>query len=670
MMTNINQIAVIGAGTMGSAIAQHFLMKGLSVQLLDQDRTAMNRGCEQICASMNEARSRGIISTEQSAQMLDRLKSTEDYGALMGVDLVVEAIFENLQAKQELFQRLESQVSESCILASNTSSFQIGDLQQVMRHPQRLLGVHYFYHAAKNKLVEIIPGAATDPALVEQMTEFYSACGKTPIVVADAPGFAINRFFVPWLNEAVRLYQEGHGAIPEIDQVAQETFGIAMGPFALMNATGVPIAMHAAQGLAAKLGPYYAPAERLIEQVASEQDWNLEPTATNESSDPIQIRERLLAAAIGVACQLVSEGVADATSVDLGARAGLRWPQGPFELMNQIGIAETRAMVSDLFGRWDLPMPRLPFAKQDPKPVRFDWVQAIRVQGTGLIVFNLPDRMNALSEPVMDQLGDCFAELEADTTIRTVYFAGKGKAFVAGADIKFFLDAINSEDLERILRFTATGQKILQRISTSDKTTVAYLDGLTLGGGLELALACDFRIGTDQALLGFPETGIGIYPGLGGTQRTPRLIGKNLAKLLIATGQILDAATARQYGLLDLIIDPVPRLSDLAAINLKRCHRLSVHAPAVANAFAGFDGELSDAWLQQSQVKPYEKVLRRKAPIALRTAVSLIDRGESLPLDQALALELDGLREIFSTQDARAGLDSVLSHQRPQFTGH
>jgi enoyl-CoA hydratase/3-hydroxyacyl-CoA dehydrogenase len=669
-MTNIKNIAVIGAGTMGSAIAQHFLIKGMSVHLLDQDRASMDRGCDQIFASMDEAKSRGIINTEQAAQMFECLTLTEDVSVLAGDDLVVEAIFEDLQAKQELFKSLEDTVSQHCILASNTSSLQISDLQQGLRHPQRMVGVHYFYHAAKNKLVEIVPGSSTDPALVDRLLAFYNACGKTPIVVADTPGFAVNRFFVPWLNEAVRLYQEGLGSIPLIDQVARETFGVGMGPFALMNATGVPIAMHAADGLAAKLGKFYAPAERLIDQVDSSMDWDLDGSSSEKPGDTEQVRQRLLGASIGVACQLVSEGVADATSVDLGARVGLRWPKGPFEMLNEIGVSESRAMVTALFEHWNLPLPAVPFADDELKPVRFDWVQASKHQNTGLIVFNLPDRMNALGEIVMEQLSDCFADLEADSEIQNIYFAGKGKAFVAGADIKFFLDAIDSSDLDRIVRFTEAGQQILQRISASEKTTVAYLDGLTIGGGLELALACDYRIGTNQALLGYPETGIGIYPGLGGTQRTPRLIGKNLAKLLIATGKIIDATTARQFGLLDLLIEPVQRLSDLAEINLKRCHPLSAREPSAAEAFADFDGELSEDWLLRPEVRPFEKSLRRKAPIALRTAVALIDRGASLPLDQALELELEGLLEIFSTQDARAGLDSVLSHKPPHFTGH
>ncbi len=661
-MRKIEKIGVIGAGTMGSAIAQHFLMKGLPVTLLDQTEESCARGREIISGSLGEAQKRRIISEEQFEQIMSNLTCSTDQATLADADLVVEAVFEDLKVKQDLFARLEQVIRLDCILASNTSSFLIGDIAEGAKHPERIVGVHYFYHAAKNKLVEVIPGPQTEGSLIDDLVNFYAFHGKIPIIVKDAPGFAINRFFVPWLNEGARLLEEGFGSIKYIDEVARAVFGIGMGPFALMNATGVPIAMHAADGLAGKLGDFYKPSQILCDQVASGTLWDEgDTTLLNEgTNDEDVITSRLIAAALGVAAQMVGEGVVDATSTDLGTRAGLRWPVGPFELMNNIGVDKAAAMVKGLFSSWEMPMPD--FAFNSNEPVTLDWVESAVNGDSGFVIFNLPDRMNALGELVVSQLDQCFRKLDQNADINKIFFLGRGKAFVAGADIKFFLDGLAAGDINRIQKFTEFGQEVLNRIAASDKTTIAFVDGLTLGGGLELALSCDYRVGTKNTVMAFPETGIGIYPGLGGTQRSSRLIGKGLAKFLVATGQFLNGAKACEYGLVDQLIEPLFDPFDLSDIDLGTPQAGKQDQAELENLFADFDGGFGPD-------HPYAKTLSRKAPIALKTAMKLMDDGATLSLEEGLKLELAGLNEIFATADAEQGLNSVVKGFKPEFKG-
>ena len=670
-MKPITTVGVVGAGTMGSAIAQHFAMKGLSVILVDQKQEFVERGIGYIRESLGEALQRGLIDQATFEQIVGRLQCSTEQAALAEADLVVEAIFENLEVKKSLFAELEKVVSAECILASNTSSFLISEIAAELKTPERVVGVHYFYHAAKNKLVELIPGAKSSPEIVAALENFYSYCDKTPILVKDAPGFAVNRFFVPWLNEAARLYEEGCGSIAFIDQVACKVFGVGMGPFALMNATGVPIAMHAADGLASELGAFYAPAKILCRQVEAKQDWNLEDTAhLNNGSDQADVvTTRLVGASLGVAAQMVSEGVVDATATDLGARAGLRWPVGPFELLEKMGTAKVKAMVEKVFSNWDLPLPTCLADGAHAGSLQLNWVTSEIIGDAGFIVFNLPDRMNPLGEQVMSQLDACVDELNARRDISKIFFHGKGKAFIAGADIKFFVDAMAAGDLERIQSFTEFGQQVLNKISASGKTTYAYLDGLALGGGLELALACDYRIGTRKSTLAFPETGIGIYPGLGGTQRTSRLIGVARAKQLIATGQFINAKRAYTYGLIDAVIEPLLDWRDLAAFSLDKAQAGLEEATAEELAFAEFNGELDHPLLTRAGSEKLAKTLSRKAPVALKVAMNLIDRGSDLELQEALQLELDGLKAIFATQDAQSGLSSILTGQKPNYIG-
>ena len=669
-MREFRTVAVVGAGTMGSAIAQHFLMKGLTVRLADAAAEGLARGQRLIEASLDEALARRLLDAPTRAATLARLHPTLALADLIDADLVVEAVFEDLALKRELLGQLENIVAPDCVLATNTSSFQVSDIAAALAHPQRLFGTHYFYHAAKNKLIELIPGERSDPELLRELEGFYAELGKTPILTADAPGFAVNRFFVPWLNEAVRLYEEGLGSMPGIDAVARATFGVGMGPFALMNATGVPIARHAAAGLAARLGPFYAPAKTLCQQVERGGDWDLDDdrVAAGGAEQPEAIRRRLLAAALGCAAALVSEGVCDATATDLGARTGLRWPRGPFELIAALGRDVVAGMVGELFAAWNLPLPAMPFAQAGE--LTLAWVQ-VEVHGnTGLIVFNLPDRMNALGEAVMGQLEAAWARLEDDPTVLRVFFCGRGKAFVAGADIRFFLDAIDAGDLDRIQAFTERGQRLLGRIEAAAKPTCAFLDGLALGGGLELALACRYRLGTRNTLIALPETGIGIYPGLGGTQRSSRLLGPGVAKFLIATGHRIDDARALQLGLIDAVIDPLRHLRELAALPLPAPQAGRRPQPELEQAFADYRGDLDATTLARPELAPFARELSRKAPLALATAMRLVDEGMALDLTAGLALELAGLKTIFASDDARTGLASVLDANRPQYLGH
>ncbi len=657
------KIGVIGAGTMGAAIAQHFVMKGLDVTLLDVKPEYVERGKAIIAKSLEEAEKRRVIHEGEKEKILERLSVSTEMKDLKGCGLVVEAVFEDFDVKKKLFGELERHVSPECILATNTSSFSVSDLAATLQKPERFVGVHYFYHAAKNKLVELVRGEKTDPALIAHLEDFYRHYDKLPIVVKDAAGFAVNRFFVPWLNEAVRLYEEKAGTPAFIDEVARDVFNIGMGPFALMNATGVPIACHAAEGLAKKFGAFYSPAELLKKQTAAGKPWDM-GASSGEKNDKVKIKDRLLAASLGVAAQMASEGVATPTATDLGARVGLRWAMGPFEMINALGIKEAKRITAALFGKWNLPMPALLEKAAGKIPLEH---VASRISGTaGFIEFNRPDAMNALNEEVMAQLLQKFSELDANPAIKKIFFLGTGKAFVAGADIKFFLDNIAQKRLDRIYDFTAFGQSVFNRIAASKKTTIAYLDGLTLGGGLELALACNHRIGTERTVIAFPETGIGIYPGLGGTQRAPRLLGKGLAKFLIATGKMINAGTAKSYGVIDVVIDRVRQPDELEAVKLTSC-KCANDLPE--QQFSTFAGDMTPEIMQSEFFRQHEKSLKSKAPLALKKAMTLIDMGESLGLDAALRLELDSLEWIFSTEDARRGLQSVLKRERPVFAG-
>ena len=672
-----SRLAVIGAGNMGSGIAQKMASEGFNVVLVDVDTDKVARGLSIIERTLQDGVARGIFTADAAAAILARVQGTSRFEDLAGVDLVVEAVFEDFEVKRNVFRRLDEVCSPAAILATNTSSFSVTELAATTRYPSRVIGLHYFFHPAKNRLVEVVGGRASDPALVKRVWRLQEALGKTPIASTDSYGFIVNRFFLPWLTEAVRMLEEGVADAATIDEAAKQTFGIGMGPFELMNVTGVPIALHAATTFGRAFGPLYAPPARLRAQVESGRDWDI--SGTPDAATFAVVGERLSAAVFYVASALVDEKVGTIEDTDIGARVGLRWRRGPFEMMNKAGIARARDLVVGYAERWKVPVPAIVLAHaRRGSPFTFRFVRSETAGGVSTITIDRPDAMNALNEEVVAQFEAAFAAAAADEGVKGIAIAGSGKAFVAGADIRFFVRNIESGHIDRIDAFTRRAQALLRTIETCAKPVVARVHGLALGGGVELALACHAIVATPKATLAFPETGIGICPGLGGTQRTPRRVGTGLAKWLILSGQTIDAKEALAIGLVDKVV-PYEHLDEAIAetIAAGRSAELpprpeSAEHHALESFFNRYDvATLLAGPIDTSGDTRLETAQRRvaaKAPIALRIAADLIDRSAGVPIEQGLALELSHLQEIFSTKDAYEGLSS-LGRRTPQFSG-
>jgi enoyl-CoA hydratase / 3-hydroxyacyl-CoA dehydrogenase len=453
-----------------------------------------------------------------------------------------------------------------------------------------------------------------------------------------------------------------------------------------MNATGVPIAYHSTVSLGNELGDFYRPGDRLKEQFEKEEPWVLEGEVDSSLDIRSIIERRLLGAVFTVASQLVEEGVASIEDTDLGAKVGLRWKYGPFEMMNYQGIHQSFEIVRDFVERYpDLELPKLLNRQYDSgDPWSISYVN-LKVEGEiARILFNRPEAMNAINEVVMQQLDQRFTTAENDPDVRTIVLEGAGKAFVAGADIEYFIRKIDEGRIQDIVEFTKFGHSVLTKIDNSKKLVIAKVHGIALGGGAEIALAADTIVASERASIGFPETGIGIYPGLGGTQRTTRYLGKELAKYLIFTGKIINSEKAVSMGLVEYVV-PGAEIDD--KINeLARGKRKSVATksgpgketaklPERYETIKGYfsDENIGSLFAQGEELdepaKRIAKNISRKAPIALRLAQKLIDEGGGVGLDEGLQMELDHLIEIFSTKDAYEGLSSVVERRRPKFTG-
>ena len=259
-------VAVIGAGSMGAGIAQLAAQSGHSVRLFDTQPGASERALLRIEDDLAGAVKRGKLDAAESAKVRERLTAVERIEALEGCGLAVEAIIEKLDVKQALFKQLELVLGEHAVLATNTSSISITAVAQALTFPQRLIGWHFFNPATRMKLVEVICGVETDPALAQEMHTLGKAWGKSSVDAPNAPGFIVNRVARPYYAEGLRLLGERAAAPQAIDKLLREAGGFALGPFELIDLIGADVNLSVTESVFEATGwdSRYAP--NLIQQ--------------------------------------------------------------------------------------------------------------------------------------------------------------------------------------------------------------------------------------------------------------------------------------------------------------------------------------------------------------------------------------------------------------------
>ena len=664
------KVGVVGAGNMGSGIAQKMAQEGLSVVMVDVSQEAVERGLGIIRNMMQQGIDRGIFTQAKVDETFGRLTATADMQALQDCDLIVEAVFEDLDVKGQLLKKLDAICDAKTVFATNTSSLYVHKIAAYTNRPDRVIGMHYFFHPAKNKLLEIIPHDGTSAQTVEMASTIAKLHGKVTIYAKDAPGFAVNRIFIPFYSEAVRILEDGVTNIATIDKAAKDAFQIGMGPFELMNVTGIPIAVHASTTLGNEIGPFYKTPPLLVKQMESKKDFDL--------SDPIEedkiqtVVERLYGATLGIACEAVEQGVASLPDIDRGAKLGLAWKFGPFELMNRYGIDKVYAAakkLSEINPNFKVPKLLEDQAKTG-KPFFIQIVDLDVKEDIAYITINRPEAMNSLNAEVIAQLEKKFSQAEADPNVKTIAFMGAGKAFIAGVDIKFFIDNIVNDNVAASVEFTRFGHDLFLRMENSKKLSVAVVDGLSLGGGSELALSCQAILATEAGSFGFPETGIGIYPGYGGMIRTARQIGKALTKYFVFTGKVIKAKDAFDLGIVTKMTTPDKIEEALRELTIAgKPDKYWVRAiPAAYKEMEAIckDGN-ADKLIAGQPVDGVDKafadktasVIAVKAPLALKTANELMDAQEKVSIEEAIDLEIGMLVYMFGTEDALTGLQSV-----------
>lgn len=266
----IARVAVIGAGTMGHGIAQVTAAAGCDVVLIDTTEDYVTRGLGKIRDNLDDGIKRGKVTETERDAVMARLRTSTDTGtAVADRDIVIEAVPERMDLKLAIFSEVESAVADACVLASNTSSLSINDMQAALNVPQRLLGLHFFNPVHINTLVEIVRGSATDDATLASATEFVQRIGKDPVTVKDSPGFATSRLGVLLGLEAMRMLEEGVASAGDIDKALELGYRHPMGPLKLTDLVGLDVRLDIARYLHEKLGAEHFRPPQILEQMVA-----------------------------------------------------------------------------------------------------------------------------------------------------------------------------------------------------------------------------------------------------------------------------------------------------------------------------------------------------------------------------------------------------------------
>ena len=237
------KVFVLGAGTMGAGIAQTFATKGYEVILRDIKDEFVDRGLAGIQKNLDRLVSKEKITEDEKENILCRLTGTTDMRLAADCDLVVEAAVENMQIKKQIFAELDEICGENTILATNTSSLSITEVAAATNRPHKVIGMHFFNPAPVMKLVEVIRGMATEQETYDRVKEIAESIGKTPVEVAEAPGFVVNRILIPMINEAFGIMAEGIASPEDIDQSMMLGANHPMGPLALGDLVGLDVCL-------------------------------------------------------------------------------------------------------------------------------------------------------------------------------------------------------------------------------------------------------------------------------------------------------------------------------------------------------------------------------------------------------------------------------------------
>lgn len=358
-------VGVVGSGAMGTGIAQVAAMAGHQVVLSDESEEALSRAKNNLRNTFQKLQEKGKLQNAEG--VLSLISYSPHPESLQECGLVIEAIVEKLDMKQNVFKAAERYVSDTCILASNTSSLSITSIAAACKNPSRVMGLHFFNPAPLMALVEVIPAIQTDAALIPAAKELMQQWGKTPVIAKDTPGFIVNRVARPFYGEAIRIYEEGFADIATIDWAMTEIGGFKMGPFTLTDYIGHDVNYVVTETVFQSFfyDPRYKPSfsqKRLLEagwlgrkSGKGFYDYTpgaAAPEATKDTEKGNIIAERIIAMLVNEAVDALHLGVATAPDLEIAMTKGVNYPKGLLQWCDEWGASKCLGILDALYDEY------------------------------------------------------------------------------------------------------------------------------------------------------------------------------------------------------------------------------------------------------------------------------------------------------------------------------
>jgi len=357
----VQKITIIGAGLMGAGIAYVSAWNGFNVTVVDIKQEFIDKGMEKIRTDVMTGIDKGKISMGDAEGLMGRLNATVNMeDAVKDADMVIEAIFENMEVKKEVFAKIDAAAPAHAILASNTSSLSIDEIASSTKRPDKFIGMHYFSPVPAMKLLELVIGDKTSAETIATAESVGKTQGKQTVIAKNSPGFIVNRLLMPVMRESILMLERGEATKEEIDNAMLQIGKAPAGPFTLGDFVGLDIAYNAMSTLYREIGDCFKPPEtlkNLVESGAigmkSKKGFysygpdTIKPEAP-KGADPNWIVRRLNIPAVREAMILVDTDIANKEDIDMAMKLGASWPKGPFELADEFGLDMIREFLTKL----------------------------------------------------------------------------------------------------------------------------------------------------------------------------------------------------------------------------------------------------------------------------------------------------------------------------------
>ena len=660
-MKKIKNIAVLGAGAMGAQIGALAAEAGYKVKIRDIEEKFLEQGRQTVEAMYDRRIQRGRLTESAKKDNMSRLSFLLDLKeTVKDADLIIEAIPEIMDLKQSVLREVSALCPEDVVLATNTSSLSITEIAEVAKRPEMVVGMHYFNPPSRMTLLEIVHGAKTSDEAIKIAEGTAKAMGRAVIHVKDVPGFVANRIFCNMANEAdwALAQNEGKSAL-EIDSAIKYKLGLPMGMFELQDVLGggsIDVQHHVMEYFASILGKSYRPAPILAKLFKAGNlgkktgkgyyDWsegktNEIPMNAGVDFDPI----RVLAPAVNEAAKLIETGATVKEAIDTAVLLGLNYPRGLLRMADSTGLDKIVAELNRLYSAYKEERYKCSsvltdlvaqgklgrktgegFYSYGAGEYEFVKLDINRETKIARLTLNRPYRANALNFDFITEIDKALDEVEGQADVRCIVITGAGANFCSGADVSAFA----SGQMNNVLNFSNAGHNVFTRIETYSRPVIAAINGPAIGGGLELALACDIRIMNQTARLRLPELNLGLTPGWGGIQRLSRLIGGTRAKEMVLLAEPVMADKALEWGLVNYVTEP--------------------------DKFEALVDDIAGR-------------LASGAPLAQKLAKATFYYGAQADQRTGLFIETSASADISLTKDLNEGLTAMSYRRQPKFTG-